>query len=262
MELVAELTMVLHNVSLPAHNQHTHTVIFLHGHESSARELSHRLWESQNQQGKSLQIIFPSVKWIFPQAEEVYVERSQGYSHRWFDIWNVRDPDERRDLQIPGLLNSAEQLATLIYSEAGRVGLRNIIIAGISQGCATAIHALLNCHEFRDVEEGNRLCAFIGMSGWMSLGVGSVQESRELLKSPYGPSENVYRNTPAFVTHFTNDPVVPLAQGKRLRDTLTAYGMEVTWKEYPIAGSWINTPQGVEDLVAFLRAQGVPVHEG
>lgn len=253
--------MVLHNVSLPAHHQHTHTVIFLHGHESSARELSHRLWESQNQQGDSLQIIFPSIKWIFPQAEEIYAERFQGYSHRWFDIWDVGDPDARRDLQVPGLLDSAEQLVALIYSEAGRVGLRNIIIAGISQGCATAIHALLNCREFRAKEEGNRLCAFVGMSGWMSLGAGSAQESRDLLKSPHGPSENVYRNTPAFITHFTNDPVVPLEQGERLRDTLTTYGMAVTWKEYPKGRSWIDTPQGVEDLVAFLKAQGVPVQK-
>ncbi|GAP90607.1 putative phospholipase carboxylesterase [Rosellinia necatrix] len=249
--------MVLFNVSLPAHNQHTHTIIFLHGHESSARDLSQLIWESHDRRGWSLQHIFPSVKWVFPQAEEVYVERFQQYLSRWYDIWDARDPDDRRDLQVPGLRNATPQLISLIKSEASRVGLANVILAGVSQGCATAVHALLNYPISETAEEGNRLCAFIGLSGWMSLQAGSAQESRQLLGAVSTPNDNIYLNTPAFLSHCADDTAVPIIQGERLRHTLTTYGMTVTWKPYLSGGQWINTPQGVEDLVAFLKTQGL-----
>ncbi|KAI0906433.1 Phospholipase/carboxylesterase [Ustulina deusta] len=241
------------SVSLPAHNQHTHTVIFLHGRSSSARELSQQLWETHDRRGESVQHIFPSVKWIFPQADEVYVERLQQYLREWSDLWDTRNPDERPELQIPGLRDAVPQLVRLIWNEASIVGLQNIILVGISQGCATAVQALLN------LQGGNsRLCAFIGLSGWMFLGGSSAQESRSLLGlkgSELG--DDLYRNTPVFLSHCADDSVVSIELGKRLRDTLTAYGMTVTWKEYPSGGHWINSPQGVEDIVAFLRSQGL-----
>ncbi|KAI1427610.1 Phospholipase/carboxylesterase [Xylaria sp. FL1777] len=241
------------SVSLPAHNQHTHTVIFLHGRSSSARELSQQLWETHDCRGESVQHIFPSVKWVFPQADEVYVERFQQYLREWSDLWDIRDPDERRELQIPGLRDTIPQLVRLIWNEASIVGLRNIILAGISQGCATAIQTLLN------LQGGSgRLCAFVGLSGWMTLGGSSVQESRELLGLERSkPDDELYRNTPVLISHCADDSVVSIEQGRRLRDTLTAYGMTVTWKEYPSGGHWINSPQGVEDIVAFLRSQGL-----
>ncbi|KAI1117874.1 phospholipase/carboxylesterase family protein [Nemania sp. NC0429] len=253
---------MLLSVALPAHNQHSHTIIFLHGCGSSARELSHRVWETQDSRGLSLQHIFPTVKWVFPQAEEVYVERLQQNSRQWFDIWDARNPDERRELQLSGLKNVVPELVSLIESEAATVGLQNIILAGISQGCAAAIHALLHYPGSEQDGESKRLCAFVGLSGWMSLGGGSVRESRELLQpkveeSAAVASEDVYRGTPVFISHCADNTIVPIKEGERLRDTLTAYGMTVTWKVYPNGGYWINGPQGVEDLVAFLNSQGL-----
>ncbi|KAI3325602.1 phospholipase/carboxylesterase family protein [Xylariaceae sp. AK1471] len=250
--------MVLRSVSLPAYNQHTHTVIFLHGRGSSARELSRELWESRDRRGESLQHIFPSIKWVFPQADEVYVERFQEYLPQWFDIWDASNSDDRRELQIPGLQNLTPQLVSLIQSEASGVGLQNIILAGISQGCAAAIHAFLNYPKPEGPEESIRLRAFIGLSSWMSLGASSVQESRELVGlEGSNPSDDIYRNTPVFISHCADDPIVPIEQGRRLSDTLAAYGMAVTWKEYSSGGHWINSPQGVEDIVAFLKSQGL-----
>ncbi|KAI1121246.1 phospholipase/carboxylesterase family protein [Nemania abortiva] len=250
--------MGLRTLSLPAHNRHTHTVIFLHGRWFSAHGLSEQIWDSHDHRGQSLQHIFPSVKWVFPQAREVHIERLQQTAQQWFDIWDARKPDERRELQIPGLKNTVPELTALIQSEAAYVGLDNVILAGTSQGCAAAIHALLDFPHSGEVEEGRRLCAFIGFSGWMSLGDGSVRESRELLGLA-GPrvSDEVYRNTPVFIGHSADDMVVPIEEGQRLRDTLVTYGMDVTWKEYQNGGHWINVPQGIEDVVAFLRSQGL-----
>ncbi|GAW17772.1 hypothetical protein EKO27_g7973 [Xylaria grammica] len=250
--------MAISSVSLPAHNLHTHTVVLLHGRGSNAREASQQLWETLDRRKESIQHILPSVKWVFPQADEVYSERFEQYLPEWFDIWDSRNPDQRRELQIHGLKEVIPQLVRLIHNEASTVGLQNVILAGISQGCATAIQTLLNfpVSELRQGE--SRLCAFIGLSGWMSLGESSVQESREVLGLEGSrPSDDLYRNTPVFISHCTDDGVVSIEQGKRLRDTLTAYGMSVTWKEYPTGGHWINSPQGVEDIVAFLRSLGV-----
>ncbi|TGJ83797.1 hypothetical protein E0Z10_g4946 [Xylaria hypoxylon] len=250
--------MGISSVSLPAHNEHTHTVIFLHGRSSSARELSQQLWDTHDRRGETVQHIFPSVKWVFPQADEVYSERFDQNLREWFDIWDARNPDERREPQIRGLKVVIPQLVSLIRHEASSVGLQNIILAGVSQGCATAIQTLLNFPVSELRRGDNRLCAFIGFSGWMSLKEGSVQECREVLGLQRSePSDELYSNTPVFIGHCADDSVVSIRQGKRLRDTLVAYGMTVTWKEYPNGGHWVNSPLGLEDIVDFLRSQGL-----
>ncbi|KAI0104741.1 phospholipase/carboxylesterase family protein [Nemania sp. FL0031] len=259
--------MVLCNVALPAYARHTHTVIFLHGRAteaaSSARELSDEVLGSKDYLGRSLQHIFPSVKWVFPQADEVHIELSDGQQkveRQWFDIQDPRDPDRRRELQIPGLKHSVSELIALIRGEAANVGLENVILAGMSQGSTTAIHTLLNYPKSEAAEEGNRLCGLIALSGWMSLGGSSVQETRGFLGlDTEGPpaSDEVFRNTPVFISHSTDNPVVPFSEGKIMRDTLMAYGMQVEWREYYNDRHGIAAPQGVHDIVAFLVGQGL-----
>ncbi|KAI1198891.1 phospholipase/carboxylesterase family protein [Nemania serpens] len=255
---------MLASVTLPAHHKHSHshTIIFLHGCGNDARELSQKVCETKDSRGLSLQHIFPTVKWVFPQADEIYDERLKQITHQWFDIWDARNPDERRELQIPGLRNVIPKLVKLIQSEAATVGLQNVILAGISHGCAAALHALLHYPESEPAEEGKRLCALVSLSSWMSLGGSSVRESRELLGLAVGessapPSDEIYHRTPVFISHCVDNNIVPIKEGERLRDTLTAYGMAVTWKEYPTGGYWINGPQGVDDLVSFLNGRGL-----
>ncbi|KAI1817693.1 phospholipase/carboxylesterase family protein [Poronia punctata] len=260
--------MVLRSVSLPAFNCHSHTVIFLHGRRSNPRDFSWKLWDSRDRRGDSLQHIFPTVKWVFPEAEDVFAECSQRQVRQWFDISDLSNPEERPELQAPGLRDVVPPLIELIRREASAVGLGNVILAGISQGGAAAIHTLLNYpkpgsdHECQHgVSNDDRLCAFIGLSSWMSLGADSVEASRELLhlEEPAASdrSDAIFRNTPVFIGHCADDPIVPIEQGRRLRDVLSTYGMTVTWKEYPTGGHWINDPQGIEDIVAFLTSQGL-----
>ncbi|KAI1324480.1 phospholipase/carboxylesterase family protein [Xylariaceae sp. FL0255] len=250
--------MVLRCVSLPAYTSHSHTVIFLHGRGSTAREFSEELWELRDRRGESLQHIFPSVKWVFAQADQSYTERFKEHIPQWFDIWGYDDPDERRELQIPGLREVVPKVIRLIQTEASGIGLQNIVLAGLSQGCATAIHALLNYPKSETRDDTQRLCAFIGLSSWMSLGAATLKESRELLRLEYGvPNDDVYKDTPIFIGHCADDPMVSIDQGKRLRDLLTTFGATVTWKEYLGGGHEINMPDGIEDIVAFLKAQGL-----
>ncbi|KAI0475668.1 phospholipase/carboxylesterase family protein [Xylariaceae sp. FL0804] len=277
--------MVLRCVTLPAHNQHTHTVIFLHGRGSSARDFSDELFEEYDDHGHTLQHIFPTVKWVFPEAGSRYSARFEDHFPQWFDIWSLDDPDERRELQTDGLRQNTAELIALVRAEAVRVGgLDRVVLAGISQGCALAIHALLNypsaaaespsSSSSPDDEATRRLGAFVGLSSWMSLGEASVpdcraalgladldadpgDEQQQLPPPPPPPSDHVYRNTPVFLSHSADDPTVPAAQGRRLRDILNAYGMRVTWREYANAEHWISGQQGVANIVAFLRSHGL-----
>ncbi|KAI1080903.1 phospholipase/carboxylesterase family protein [Whalleya microplaca] len=296
--------MSLRICTLPPIDQasHTHTVVFLHGRNVTATQFADDLLDSRDARGLSLQHIFPSVKWVFPEAppsssshhhhhnhhhhrhaEDEVATTSEQHQHQpqWFDIWTPADPDEGQEQQRDGLRESVAGLVTLILDEAERVGgLHNVVLAGISQGCAVAVHALLNFPtpapassiptEKGEEREGrnDRLGAFVGLSGWMSLGAEEAEGSRSALgleldvggQTPEeggGGGGGIYRNTPVFLSHSANDNIVPVAQGRRLRDTLVRYGMDVRWREYERGGHWLYAPQGVEDIVAFLREQGL-----
>ncbi|KAJ2973874.1 hypothetical protein NUW58_g8829 [Xylaria curta] len=213
-------------------HQHTHTVIVLHGRGCTAGELTDRIWLVKDHTGQPLPAIFPHVRWVFPQAEETFVQQRQVYEPHWYDLWDHQDPTARPELAIPGLRSVIPKLISLIQHEAACVGLRNIVLAGLSQGCATAIHGLLNYTMNPDPNshpprEEERLCAFVGLSGWMALGGSSVQEAREHLELdlPHpGPSDYIWRNTPAFICHCVNDAVAPVEYGRLLRDNLKSFG--------------------------------------
>lgn len=83
---------------------------------------------------------------------------------------------------------------------------------------------------------------FIGLCSWFPL--------REELDF------NILSNitTPIFVAHSRDDNVVPIGNGEILCNTLKILGMQdVTWKAYDDGGHWVNKPQGVDDMVAFIR---------
>jgi dipeptidyl aminopeptidase/acylaminoacyl peptidase len=56
-----------------------------------------------------------------------------------------------------------------------------------------------------------------------------------------------------FLAHSIDDPIVPISNGEKLYQELDRLGMSVIWKAYEDGGHWINEPQGVDDMVDFLR---------
>ncbi len=66
---------------------------------------------------------------------------------------------------MEGLRATASFLHRVIEAEAEAeaVGLGNIVLGGLSQGCATALHVLLSFEP--DVREKSALGGFMGMSG-------------------------------------------------------------------------------------------------
>jgi lysophospholipase-2 len=139
--------------------KHSHTIIFLHGRESTASEFASEFLESQASDDRTLQEIFPSVKWVFPNSGLRKHARFGTEESQWFDMWDVKKPLERKEIQVEGLRESISFILSVIRKEASIVQPERVILGGISQGCATAIHTLLY--------GGIRLGGFIGLSSWL-----------------------------------------------------------------------------------------------
>ncbi|RAO69397.1 uncharacterized protein BHQ10_005409 [Talaromyces amestolkiae] len=152
----------------PSSSQHTHTFIILHGRGSNGERFGRELLDSAN-----LPARLPTVKFVFPTASK---RRSTVLKkipiNQWFDNYSLDDPNQRTDLQVDGLMETAAFLRELINSEAQilsddstQTGYRRIVLGGLSQGCAAGIFTLLGGGIG---ESGNeRLGAFFGMSGWL-----------------------------------------------------------------------------------------------
>lgn len=198
---------------------------------------------------------------------------------QWFDMWSVENPSEQNEIQKEGLRESIGEILDIIQNELMEVLPERIILGGISQGCATAIHALMN--------SGIRLGGFIGLCSWLPFheNIASIPDNstrteilrrvRSILKESadnFSVSQYISENaeetaleTPVFLSHSEDDEVVPIDNGKDLYKSLQSIGFPVTWNAYEEGGHWINEPQGVDDIAAFLCEKvGIPraVKEG
>lgn len=185
-------------------------------------------------------------------------------------MWSVENHLEKNEIQIDGLRESVKEILDLIRTEAALISPDRIILGGISQGCATAIHALLY--------GGIRLGGSIGLSSWLPIEpeititmadnlawsmVGNrLQYSHKMLNKPTDQAETTsvlsdlsstsVLGTPVFLSHSRDDDVATIANGEKLSTTLERLGMTVSWRPYEDGGHWINEPQGVDDIVSFI----------
>ncbi|XPS76494.1 hypothetical protein M3J09_008546 [Ascochyta lentis] len=216
---------------------HTHTIIFLHGRGSNALEFHNEIFESQTSTSLFLPQLLPGIKWVFPCAplQHAYLEDEE--LHQWFDMSSIQNAQESPEVQRPGLWSSARRLMGVIEDEAEIVGMRKIILAGISQGCATAVFTLL--------ATGVRVGGFFGLCGWLPLA--DEMQSVEAREGEEG-------EMPVLLQHCRDDWVVPVENGEFLRDGLEELGMSVKWKCFEKGGHWLNEPEGVDEIVAFVKS--------
>lgn len=258
----------LHIINPRDGHPHTHTIIFLHGRDSTNQEFARDLFESEASepanQPRTLPDLLPTVRWVFPGAPVLPSLRFDTALSQWFDMWSVEEPAARGELQHAGLRTSVEAVHDVLRSEEarllaqGRAGTPNIFLAGISQGFATAVAAFFAGGGLGGDGDGG-LAGMIGLSSWMPLG-----GKRELLQVLGDGTGNDYTmtatttttespsSTPFFLGHAVDDEVVPVRQGMLLRDIL-GQSHQVEWHLYDDGGHWVNEPQGVDDIVRFLR---------
>ncbi|EEP78477.1 predicted protein [Uncinocarpus reesii 1704] len=162
---------------IPPRRPHTHSIILLHGRGGNGRDFGVELLTTKLLSSGTLTQCFPSTKFIFPTAK---LRRSTQFKRipiaQWFDLTNLGTENERRDIQHEGLRESSQFIHRLIDEEAALVGIRNVVVGGLSQGAAQALHVLMS---YDDGGKGG-LGGYVGMSGWLPF----QKEMAELANEP------------------------------------------------------------------------------
>ncbi|CAK7209299.1 hypothetical protein SCUCBS95973_000392 [Sporothrix curviconia] len=237
---------------------HSHTVVFVHGRGDNVNSFVAALARARDSQGRTLADAFPSFRWVFPQAPtRVCAANPSNARPQCFDVWDTRDFASREELQADGLRESVPAIQRILADEVKLLGGQwdRVVLAGISMGGATSVHTLFN---LQVPSADGRLGAFLGFSCRPHAGAdaASPRPRNATLEASDTASHVLSRvlcNTPMLLEHCANDPVVPVANGCILRDTLQGFGAQVLWKEYPSGGYWFNSPSGMDDVVDFLN---------
>ncbi|KAK6532018.1 hypothetical protein TWF694_003181 [Orbilia ellipsospora] len=246
-------------------SQHSHTIIFLHGRGSTGEELADSLSEVNltkitTEPATTLFSHFPNIKWVFPSAKLNFSTVFQEEITEWFDISSLTDVSAKEELQIAGLKNTVPHLRHVVQQELDILNgdASKVIMAGISQGEATALMLLLlQEHTFG---------GFMGFSGWIPLSKrldeASAADIPSLIKYTLGiededmKSSADFGKTPVFLGHGVDDAWISFTHGRHVRDTLSKMGFEVVWKEYTGAdeeGHWLKEPEEFDDIAEFIE---------
>ncbi|KAL8840061.1 MAG: hypothetical protein Q9176_004083 [Flavoplaca citrina] len=245
------------HIFLPS-QPHSYTIIALHGRGSNGPEFAEDLFEDKSSQGLTLAEHLPHTKWVFPSSQKRHSTVFQEEMDEWFDIYSLTDPSTKEELQFEGLRDSVKHILGIISKELEIVPASNIVLLGISQGCATAIHVLLAGQ--------HQLGGFIGIAGWLPFRKQVDNQAalskfyNETLGLPITSACQIQTTatTPALLCHCTDDDVVDVELGHQLRDTLTAsdLNIDITFTEFASGGHWIPAPHGFDAIVNFLRHRG------
>ncbi|MEY4100139.1 MAG: hypothetical protein RL300_1310 [Pseudomonadota bacterium] len=173
----------------------------------------------------------PAIRFIFPHAPAIPVTINGGYiMPAWYDILGA-NLISRQDES--GIRASALAINALIDREIARgIPASRIVLAGFSQGCAMALHTGLRFPQ--------RLAGIMALSGYLPLAEHLAAERT---------AANF--NTPIFMAHGNQDPVVVPARGEASRDLLVNMGYPVHWHSYPMQHSL--HPREVADIAEFLK---------
>jgi phospholipase/carboxylesterase len=170
------------------------------------------------------------VRFVFPHAPVRPVTLNGGLPmHAWYDILG---PGGKSGEDEPGLRASAAAVQALLDREAARgIAPARTVLMGFSQGCAMTLLTGLRAPQ--------RLAGLVGLSGYLPLAATTAAERSA-----------ANRDTPVFLAHGRQDPMVALARGTATRDALQALGQPVEWHDYPMAHSVCG--EEIADLNAFL----------
>ena len=217
------MTSLLPYVEIESAPQPTAAVIWLHGLGADGHDFA-SLVPELDLSG------CPPIRFIFPHAPSMPVTVNGGYvMPAWYDILG---PNLISQQDAAGIQASERAIVALIAHEVARgIPAEHIVLAGFSQGCAMALHTGLRLP--------HRLAGIMALSGYLPL-VDRLAAERHPANA----------QTPVFMAHGTQDPVVVLARGEASRDALATLGQPVQWHSYPMPHS--VHPREIADISAFL----------
>ncbi|KAF2004961.1 phospholipase/carboxylesterase family protein-like protein [Amniculicola lignicola CBS 123094] len=278
---------------------HKSTIIALHGRGSTAEKfatplLNHTVASlpssSSTETPQSFQSHFPNTKFIFPTASlrrAVFYNRS--LTHQWFDMYPLDQfsPEHKQHVQTRGLRESVTYVHTLIEDAVKEVGAKNVVLMGLSQGCAVSLTSLL-------IWRGPPLGAFLGMCGWCPLRQGmleaigdetgeeampeeddmfelsddnlaeadtrsKLEKARDWLQEELDISnETGHRENPplgdmaVFLGHGSEDVKVPAELGRLATTSLQHLDVNVTHRHYDGLSHWYSNDM-LRDMIMFIQ---------
>ncbi|KAF2276158.1 alpha/beta-hydrolase [Westerdykella ornata] len=184
-------------LTLPPPQTHKTTLIILHGRRSTAQKFAEPLLthpvspvstvtsstsSELSDSSKAFRDYFPHTKFVFPTAplrRAVVFKRS--LTHQWFDNWSLTQPELKQHLQIPGLRETSAYLHDLLRKEIEVVGAKNVVLMGLSQGCAASLIATL-------LWDGEAFGAAVGMCGYLPFRKGmaeAAEDARDGAEDPF-----------------------------------------------------------------------------
>jgi phospholipase/carboxylesterase len=217
------MTSVLPCVEIESAPQPTAAVIGLHGLGADGHDFA-SLVPELDLSG------CPPIRFVFPHAPSMPVTVNGGYvMPAWYDILGTNLVSQQDSV---GIQASERAIVALIEHEVALgIPADRIVLAGFSQGCAMALHTGLRLPQ--------RLAGIMALSGYLPLA--------DRLGAERQPAN---AQTPVFMAHGTQDPVVVIARGEASRDALVALGQPVDWRSYPMPHS--VHPNEISDISAFL----------
>ena len=218
------MTHLLPRVEIESSPNPTAAVIWLHGLGADGNDFAGLVPELDLSGCQA-------IRFVFPHAPAMPVTINGGYvMPAWYDILGANLVAQQ---DAVGIQNSERAIAALIDNEVARgIPYERIVLAGFSQGCAMALHTGLRLP--------HKLAGIMALSGYLPLADSFTTELHA-----------ANANTPVFMAHGTQDPVVVIQRGEESRDALTKLGHRVQWHTYPMPHS--VHPLEITDISAFLK---------
>jgi phospholipase/carboxylesterase len=172
-----------------------------------------------------------ALRFVFPHAPIRPVTLNGGFAMRaWYDITSLERMGPQDEAGIRG---SQAAVEALIRRENERgIPSERIVLAGFSQGGAVAL--------FAGTRYAEKLAGIMGLSCYLLL-AGQLAAERSTAN----------QQTPIFLAHGLQDPIVAPLLGEHARAALVAAGYSVEWHSYPMPHS--VCPQEVADIAQWLR---------
>jgi len=174
-----------------------------------------------------------AVRFVFPHALRRPITVNNGAVMRaWYDIIELGSTSKGQD--EAGIRHSATAVSALIDRQV-ELGIpaSKIVLAGFSQGGAIALHVGLRYPQ--------------ALAGIMSLS--AYQLFPDKLQAERSDAN---AQTPVFIAHGTQDPMVPFFLGEAARKDLENGGWPVEWHSYPISHS-VSQPE-ITDIGRWLTS--------
>jgi lysophospholipase-2 len=225
-------------------SEHTHTIILLHGRNSTGPDFAGELFEGLNNNAA----VFEGCKWVLPTAPATWSAQFQEDLTEWFDLASTSNPYNEPERQVAGLEASVDRINAIIDEELKHVAASNIILGGMSQGYATSAHVLLTRKE--------RLGGLLGISGWLPfcLELSKLTSTTASTLPKYMADLGIKNNAdmPMLLTHSKDDEVIEFEFGRQAGAVLRELGLNPMCREYEEGGHEIEVTRGYGDIEQFL----------